>query len=97
MATTTDIRKAAVLLMSLPDTTAAQLLGKLEPKQVEAVSIEIARMGIISGEEQESAIHEFANANPAKLSGKSGGLEVAKSLVEQAFGIDPLADVTDDT
>jgi flagellar motor switch protein FliG len=86
MANIADMRKAAILLMSLPETTAAQLMAKLEPKQVEAVSIEIAKMGIISGEEQQSAIEEFANANPTQLTGRSGGLEVAKSLVEQALG-----------
>jgi flagellar motor switch protein FliG len=80
------MRKAAVLLMSLPEQQAAQLLSKLEPKQVEAVSIEIAKMGAFSGDEQESVIQEFANANPAALTGKMGGLEVAKSLVEQALG-----------
>jgi len=86
MATTAEIRKAAILLMSLPEETAAQLMAKLEPKQVELVSIEIAKMGVVTGEEQESAIQEFANANPTQLSGRSGGLEVAKSLVEQALG-----------
>jgi flagellar motor switch protein FliG len=85
-AITGDMRKAAVLLMSLPEQQAANLLSKLEPKQVEAVSIEIARMGAFSGDEQESVIQEFANANPAALTGKMGGLEVAKSLVEQALG-----------
>jgi flagellar motor switch protein FliG len=81
-----EVRKAAILLMSLPEQQAAQLLGKLDPKQVEMVSIEIAKMGGISGEEQETAIQEFANANPAALTGKAGGLDVAKSLVEQALG-----------
>jgi flagellar motor switch protein FliG len=86
MGATGDIRKAAILLMSLPEQTAAQLMAKLEPKQVEAVSIEIAKMGVISGDEQEAAIQEFANANPTQLTGRTGGLEVAKSLVEQALG-----------
>ena len=81
-----DIHKAAVLLMSLPQQQAAQLLSKLEPKQVEAVSIEIAKMGAIGGDEQQSVIEEFANVSPTQLSGRSGGLELAKSLVEQAFG-----------
>jgi flagellar motor switch protein FliG len=58
----------------------------LEPKEVEVVSIEIAKMGAFSGDEQEAAIQEFASANPAALTGKMGGLEVAKSLVEQALG-----------
>ena len=81
-----DIRKAAVLLMSLPQTQAAELLAKLEPKLVEAVSIEIARLSSVSREEQEQVIQEFANANPGELSGGTGGLEVAKSLVQQALG-----------
>jgi len=47
-----DIRKAAVLLMSLPEEQAGQLLAKLDAKQVEAVSIEIAKLNNISPEEQ---------------------------------------------
>jgi flagellar motor switch protein FliG len=81
-----EIRKAAILLMSLPEDLAAQLLARLEPKQVEAVSIEIARITNVSGEEQESVIQEFANANPNALTGRSGGLDLAKALVTQALG-----------
>jgi flagellar motor switch protein FliG len=81
-----DVRKAAILLISMPDNLAAQLLAKLDPKQVEAVSIEIAKLSVISGEEQEQTIQEFGNANPNALSGRTGGLEVAKNLVEQALG-----------
>ena len=84
--TSSDVRKAAVFLMSLPEVQAAQLLGKLEPRQVEAVSIEIARLGAIGGDEQETVIQEFANANPGALTSRAGGLDVAKSLVEQALG-----------
>ncbi len=81
-----EIHKAAVLLMSLPDEQAAQLLTKLDPKQVEAVSIEIAKISGITGDEQETVIQEFGNANPNTLSGCAGGLDVAKSLVERALG-----------
>jgi len=82
----TDLRKAAILLMSLPDDQAAALLSKLEPKQVEAVSIEIAKTTGVTGEEQEQVIQEFANANPNALTARAGGLEVAKQLVERALG-----------
>ena len=81
-----DVRKAAILLMSLPEEQAAQLLTKLNPKQVEAVSIEIAKLGRLSAEEQEAVIHEFADANPNSLGLPGGGLDVAKSLVEKALG-----------
>ena len=83
---TTDIRRAAILLTSLPEDQAAQLIGRLDPKQVEAVSIEIAKLGGIAAEEQEQAILDFAHANPNALSGGRGGLEVAKTLVERALG-----------
>jgi flagellar motor switch protein FliG len=83
---TNEIRKAAVLLMSLPQDAAAQLLGKLDPKQMEAVSIEIAKIGAVSGEEQEQVIQDFAGTNPTALTGGLGGLNVAKTLLEHAFG-----------
>ncbi len=82
----TELRKAAVLLMSLPQEDAGQLMGKLTPKQVEAVSIEIAKLGMVSGDEQSSVINEFANAGPGLMPAGAGGLDVAKSLVEKALG-----------
>ena len=81
-----DVRKAAILLMSLPEDQAALLLSKLTPKQVELVSIEIAKLGRLGGEEQEAVIHEFADANPNSLGLAGGGLDIAKSLVEKALG-----------
>jgi flagellar motor switch protein FliG len=81
-----DIRRAAILLMSLPEEQAVHLMAKLPPKQVEQVSIEIAKLGRLSGDEQESVIHEFADANPNALGLAGGGLDVAKSLVEKTLG-----------
>lgn len=83
-----NLRKAAVLLMSLPSDQAALLMGKLDPKQIEAVSIEIARLDAIGGDEQETVIQEFAQANPTALIGGAGGLDVAKELVQRALGKD---------
>ena len=65
----TDIRKAAIFLMSLPEDRAAQL-QQLAHNEVEAVSIEIAKTSGISGEEQESVIQDFALANPTGFSGR---------------------------
>jgi flagellar motor switch protein FliG len=81
-----DIRKAAILLMSLAEEQAVTLMAKLTPKQVEQVSIEIAKLGRLSGDEQENVIHEFADANPNSMGLAGGGLDVAKSLVEKALG-----------
>jgi flagellar motor switch protein FliG len=82
----TTLRKAAIVLMSLPQEEAAQVMSKLKPKQVEAVSIEIAKLGRFSSDEQEQTLATFAEANPNALGGSSGGLDVAKSLLEKALG-----------
>ncbi|MDA7950632.1 MAG: flagellar motor switch protein FliG [Pirellulaceae bacterium] len=84
----TSLRKAAVLLTSLPEDAAAALLGKLTEKQVEHVSIEIAKLGRLGSDEQEAVIYEFADANPNALGGDSGGIDAAKSLLEKALGKD---------
>lgn len=81
-----EVRKAAILLTCLPEEQAAQILAKLSPKQVEAVTIQIAKLGRLSSDEMESVVREFAESNPHSLGGEQGGVEVAKSLVEKAFG-----------
>jgi len=83
---TSNVRKAAILLASLPQDEAAQLMSRLKPKQVEAVSIEIARMENVDASEQESVIQEFAQANPNLFLGDVGGFDLAKALVEKALG-----------
>ncbi|OHB77131.1 MAG: flagellar motor switch protein FliG, partial [Planctomycetes bacterium RBG_16_64_10] len=72
--------------MSLPEAEAAQILGQLDPKEVETVSIEIAKLGLVTGDEQTAVLDEFAAANPGALGTSSGGLDVAKNLVEKALG-----------
>jgi flagellar motor switch protein FliG len=61
-------------------------MARLSPKQVEAVSIEIAKLGLISSEEQDAAIKDFADASPDSIGAGAGGLDLAKSLVEKALG-----------
>jgi flagellar motor switch protein FliG len=80
-----DVHNAAVVLMSLPEEEASTLLSKLEPKQVEQVSIEIARIRSVSADEQEKAIADFAQTTPTG-GGRGGGMEVAKSLLQKALG-----------
>ena len=84
----TALRKAAVLLISLPQEDAAALMSKLTPKQIEAVSIEIAKLGRIPTDEQDSVINEFADMNPNRIANSTGNLDTAKFLVEKALGKD---------
>jgi flagellar motor switch protein FliG len=80
-----DIHDAAVLLMSLPEEEASQLLAKLDAKQVEQVSIEIARTRAVTAEEQERVVKDFTAASPS-FGLRGGGLELAKTLIQKALG-----------
>lgn len=82
-----DIHKAAIVLMSLPEEEAAVVLSKLNPKEVEQVSIEIARTKRISPMEMDMTIREFADTSPSS-STEGGSLDLAKNLVKKALGSD---------
>lgn len=72
--------------MSLPEDDAGKVMSRLSAKQVEMVSVEIAKLGLISTEEQDTAIKEFADASPSSIGAGTGGLDLAKNLVERALG-----------
>ena len=53
------LRKAAILVVSLEQPLASQLLAQLDRPAVEAVTLEIARLERIGPEEQQSVLEEF--------------------------------------
>jgi flagellar motor switch protein FliG len=81
-----ELRKAAILVASLPEDEAVTLLSRLEPRQIEQVSIEIARLKNVSADEQDLVIGQFAESSPGSSGFEAGGLERAKQLVQAALG-----------
>ncbi len=61
---TSALRKAAIVLQSLPEKIAAELLGRLDPAEAKAVGDEMARLGRPDPGEQAAAVQEFAAAFP---------------------------------
>ncbi|MBX3423508.1 MAG: flagellar motor switch protein FliG [Pirellulaceae bacterium] len=82
------VRKAAILLMSLEEDSAAQILAMLPRRFAEKVSIAIAQLDLVSTAEQENVINEFLNTRPSALNPSSGGINKAKTLVKKALGKD---------
>jgi flagellar motor switch protein FliG len=82
------LRKAAVLLMSLPTKTAAGVLAQLPPRYIEAISITIAQTESVGGNDQEIVIAEFLTSKASSLYASPGGLERAKELIKEALGRD---------
>jgi flagellar motor switch protein FliG len=58
----TALRKAAILLSSLPKPQAAALLAKLSAEKAAAVSAEMAAIGQVSREDEDAVMREFATA-----------------------------------
>jgi flagellar motor switch protein FliG len=58
-ADSTPLRKAAILLVSLEQPLASQLLAQLDRAAVEAVTLEIARLERVTPVEQQAVLEEF--------------------------------------
>jgi len=54
-----DIRKAAILLMSLDKPLAAEVVSQLSRRMVEMVTLEIAKIEDVTKDEQEAVLDEF--------------------------------------
>jgi flagellar motor switch protein FliG len=55
----TPLRKAAILVVSLEQPLASQLLAQLDRPAVEAVTLEIARLERVAPDEQQAVLEEF--------------------------------------
>jgi flagellar motor switch protein FliG len=84
----TGLRKAAILLLSLPQDEAAQILKRLPPASIEDVSREIAALGDIPTANRRDVFGEFYNLALANTWASEGGLEYAKALLIKSLGED---------
>jgi flagellar motor switch protein FliG len=82
----TGIRKAAVVLLSLEKALAAEVMAQLRKEDVEALTMEIARLDDVTKEEQDGAIEEFYNQGLARVHIERGGMDYAHDLLEQSLG-----------
>lgn len=82
------LRRAAILLMSLPNKVAALVLAKLPSHFIEAVSIRIAQTDSVAGDEQEVVMAHFLTSKTSAIYASPGGLERAKELIKEALGRD---------
>jgi flagellar motor switch protein FliG len=82
------IKKSAILLLSLPQDEAAQILKQLPPEAMEEVSREIASLGEINVNTRKDVFGEFYNLALANSYLSEGGLEYAKALLTKSLSDD---------
>jgi flagellar motor switch protein FliG len=88
MAELSGVRKSAILLLSLTQEQAAEILKRLPPEAVEDVSRENASIGEVTMDTRKGIFGEFYNLALANSYVSEGGLEYAKALIRKSLGDD---------
>lgn len=75
-------RRTAILLLSLDQSTAANLLGRLSREQVERVTLAIANANQVTRSEQEAVLEAFKHEFESRPLIRPSGPEAARELLE---------------
>ena len=81
-----DLKRAAIVLLSLDKPKAARVMNHLPKDLMELVSLEIARTDDVTKAEQEEAINTFREAIDSRTVIERGSLELAGELLSQSVG-----------
>jgi len=82
----TGRQKVAILLMALGAEASATITKSLTAAEVEAISLEIAKMDQVPAHLVEQVLEEWHHTERAAVSLASGGVEYARRVLEKAFG-----------
>ena len=79
--------KAAILIIAVGVSTAAQVLKHLPEEEVEKISVELTRLRDVSSELVKGVVEEFYEMMMAKQYVSQGGMDYAKQVLEKAWGM----------
>ena len=89
------VQRAAVLLLSLGEADAAEVLKHMEPKEVQKIGITMATMTDVSREQVQMVIDQFSSELGNTTSLGVGSDEYIKNMLEQALGKDKAGNLVD--
>ena len=82
----TTPQKAAAVIVSLGVDKASQIYQFLDPEDLETLTLEVARLGMLDAETTEAVLTEFYQNCMTNKAVTEGGLEYARTVLEKAFG-----------
>ena len=82
----TPPQKAAAGIVSLGADKASGLYQYMDPEEIEALTLEVARLGMLDSEQTEAVLTEFYQNCLTSKAVTEGGLEYARTVLEKAFG-----------
>ncbi len=80
------VRKAGILLVTLGEEAASEILKQLDDDEVQRVSREVARLSSVTAENAETVLEEFHEMNMAHEYMLRGGVDYARKLLVSAYG-----------
>ena len=81
-----NAQKAAAVIVALGAEKASMLYQFMEAEDIEALTIEVAKLGILDAPTTESVLDEFYRMSLTNKAVSEGGLDYARSVLEKAFG-----------
>jgi flagellar motor switch protein FliG len=87
------VQMLAALLVMLGTESAAVILRQFQPREIEAISREMARFNLISREQQKQILREFSGVALAATTLVAAGAEVTRQTLEKALGSFKASDV----
>ncbi len=88
-------QKAALLLMQMSKRDSSRVLKMLSQAEVAEVSAEIARISTVSEATAEGVVEEFLSQVSTRPATTTGGIDVAKSILENSLGKEDAQDIID--
>ena len=79
-------QKAAAVIVSLGAEKASQVYQFMEPEDIEQLTLEVARLGMLDAAQTEEVLTEFYQNCMTNKAVTEGGLEYARTVLEKAFG-----------
>ncbi len=82
----TSPQKAAAVIIALGAEKASLIYKFMDDDEIEQLTLEVARLGVISPEQTEEVLNEFYQLCMTNKAVTEGGLEYARAVLEKAFG-----------
>ena len=88
-------QKAAVLLLQMGKERSAKVLRSMRESEVAEIMAEVARLRNVDSDRVAEVLGEFKSMAEQKISFTSGGLELARSILEETLGEEHANDILD--
>lgn len=82
----TKAQKAAAVVIALGADKASNIYKYMETDDVEQLTIEVAKLGFLNGQQTEEVLTEFYQSCVTNKAITEGGLEYARAVLEKAYG-----------